>query len=111
MVLTDEISYVRRDRAGYVAFGTPFSGDWADVGENISAPISALYRLEWAAENERTPLGTVATVRTVMRNTLFFADDPSYTGLLLDAACDFASAVPAFRLAFAPDNRVWDMIK
>ena len=45
-----------------------------------------------------------------MRNILFFAADPELTARLLDAACDFAAAVPAFRLTFAPDARVWSTI-
>ena len=44
-VLTDEISYVRRQGDAYVAFGTPFAGEWADVGEPISAPIAAIFQL------------------------------------------------------------------
>ncbi len=45
-LLTDEISYVRkRASSGYVAFGTPFTGELAKLGENVSAPIAALYLL------------------------------------------------------------------
>lgn len=109
-VLTDEISYVRKRNDEYVAFGTPFSGDWGDVGENVSAPVSTLFRLGWGPDNERTALNRTATVRTLMRNILFFAEDPAITGRLLDAACDFAASVPAFQLAFAPDARVWKAI-
>lgn len=110
VVLTDEISYVRWTDQGYVAFGTPFAGEWADVGEPVSAPLAALYRLDWASENSRQPLDRADAVRTLMRNILFFAADPSLTERLLDTACDVAAAVPAFRLAFAPDERVWDLI-
>jgi len=42
-----------------------------------------------------------------MRNILFFADDRRLVGHVLDAACDFASRVPAYTLRFAPDERVW----
>ena len=42
--------------------------------------------------------------------SLFFADDRALTCHLLDTACDFAASVPAFRLAFAPDARVWNTI-
>ena len=42
---------------------------------------------------------------------LFFADDPQLTRHLLDTACDFADAVQSFRLAFAPDARVWSTIQ
>lgn len=109
-VLTDEISYLRRAPDGYVAFGTPFAGEWADVGESVSAPVAALFRLDWGPDNHHERLDRMATVRTLMRNILFFADDPDLTGKLLDTACDFAGDVPAFRLAFAPDARVWDAI-
>jgi hypothetical protein len=109
-VLTDEISYVRRTAEGYVAFGTPFAGEWADVGEPASAPVASLFRLSWAADNRRQPLDQATTVQTLMRNILFFANDPSLTARLLDTACDFAAAVPSFDLAFMPDRRVWDSI-
>lgn len=33
VVLSDEISYVRRVGDGYVAFGTPFAGEWGEAGE------------------------------------------------------------------------------
>jgi hypothetical protein len=46
-----------------------------------------------------------------MRNILFFATDQSLTRHLLDTACDFAARVPAYRLAFAPDARVWSTIQ
>ena len=111
VVLTDEISYVRATPDGYVAFGTPFAGEWAEVGEPLAAPVGGLFRLAWAADNSCEPLDPATTVRTLMRNILFFANDPSLTKRLLDTACDFAAAVPAFRLAFAPDERVWDLIQ
>jgi hypothetical protein len=110
VVLTDEISYVRRTPDGYVAFGTPFAGEWGDAGERVSAPIEALFRLDRGPENIRERLDEATTVRTLMRNILFFADDPSLTKHVLDTACDFAARVPAFQLAFAPDARVWSFL-
>ena len=56
------------------------------------------------------PLGAATAVQLLMRNILFFAADPALTGHLLDTACDFAGAVPAFGLAFAPDARVWSTL-
>jgi hypothetical protein len=110
-LLTDEISYVRRTATGYAAFGTPFAGELGESGENISAPVRALFRLDRGPDNVHIRLSPAETVRTLMRNILFFAADPALTRLLLDAACDFAAAVPAFRLPFAPDARVWSTIQ
>jgi len=111
VVLTDEISYVRRVGGRYMAYGTPFAGEFSDAGEPISAPVAALFGLAWAPDPGREPLAEGAAVQILMRNILFFAADPALTGHLLDTACDFAGAVPAFRLAFAPDARVWSTIQ
>ena len=109
-LLTDEISYVRGTAEGYRAFGTPFAGELGESGDNGSAPIAALFRLDWGSDNAHERLTAAAAVRALMRNILFFADDRSLTSHLLDTACDFASRVPAFRLAFAPDARVWNTL-
>jgi hypothetical protein len=109
-LLTDEISYVRRTGDGYTAFGTPFSGELGEGGERVSAPIAALFRLNRGPDNLHERLTETEAIRTLMRNILFFADDRALTCHLLDTACDFAASVPAFRLAFAPDARVWNTI-
>ena len=44
-VLTDEISYVRKEADGYYAYGTPFAGDLARPGDNMKAPLAAVYLL------------------------------------------------------------------
>lgn len=110
-VLTDEISYVRRDAGGYVAFGTPFAGELSDLGQPASAPVAALFQLGRGADNQHDPLDTARTVQTLMRNILFFADDRGLAARVLDTACDFAAQVPAFELRFAPDARVWSTIQ
>jgi hypothetical protein len=110
-VLTDEVSYLRRTADGYVAFGTPFAGELSDLGEPASAPVAALFQLGRGADNQHDRLDAGRTVRTLMRNILFFADDPELVGRVLDTACDFAAHVPAFELRFAPDARVWSTIQ
>ncbi len=55
-LLTDEISYVRKLDDGYVAFGTPFTGELAKLGENTSAPVAALYLLAQGTENRIDPV-------------------------------------------------------
>src|SRR4029077_15541177 len=40
VLLTDEISYIRRGDPGYLACGTPFAGELARPGENAAAPIN-----------------------------------------------------------------------
>jgi hypothetical protein len=110
-VLTDEVSYLRREGDGYVAFGTPFAGERSELGEPANAPVAALFHLGRGAETRHDRLDEAETVQTLMRNILFFADDRELTARVLDTACDFAARVPAFKLHFAPDERVWRTIQ
>jgi hypothetical protein len=110
-LLTDEISYVRKQDEGYVAFGTPFTGELAKIGENTSAPVAALYLLAQGLENRIEPVAVADAGRELLANMLFFADDPELVHWAFQAACDFVDRVPVYRLTFVPDARVWEMIQ
>jgi hypothetical protein len=110
-LLTDEISYVRREGNRYVACGTPFAGELARVGENQSAPLDALFLLEKGSQNSIEPVPTAEAIQRLLRNILFFADDRELVKLVFQSACDFASLVPMRRLVFVPDQRVWALIR
>lgn len=109
-LLTDEVSYVRPEGEGYRAFGTPFAGELAKVGENVSAPVAAVYLLEKGTENAIEPLKPADAGRRLLENILFFAEDAELVKLVFQSACEFISRVPVFRLTFVPDEQVWEMI-
>ena len=109
-LLTDEISYVRKLGEDYVAFGTPFTGELAKLGENTSAPVAALYLLAQGPENRIEPVATADAGRELLANMLFFAEDQELVHCAFQAACDFVHRVPVYRLTFMPDARVWEMI-
>src|ERR1700686_4220547 len=70
-LLTDEISYVRREGNRYLAYGTPFAVELARVGENRCAPLSALFFLEKGPENRIEPISTPEAIQRLLRNILF----------------------------------------
>jgi len=114
-LLTDEISYVRKQEAGkqdlgYVAYGTPFTGELAKLGENVSAPIAALYLLAKGAENRIDPIPPAEAARSLLANLLFFAEDEELVQATFHSAFEFVSRVPVSRLTFVPDARVWELI-
>jgi hypothetical protein len=109
-LLTDEISYVTRQPGGYTAVGTPFYGELARPGENMRAPISALYLLAKGPQNRIEPVVGADAVRGLMANILFFARDPEFVNRVFEAANDFVKCVPVRRLTFFPDTRVWELI-
>lgn len=109
-LLTDEISYVRRQGSKYVAFGTPFTGELAKLGENVSAPIAALYFLAKGDENRIDSVAPGDAARSFLANTLFFAKDEELVQATFHSAFEFISGVPVFQLTFVPDARVWELI-
>jgi len=109
-LLTDEISYLRKAAKGYTAFGTPFAGELAKPGENISAPLAAVYLLAKGEENTIEPVSETHAVRGVLESVLFFAKDPELVGHVFESACELVRQVPVLRLTFVPDARVWEMV-
>jgi hypothetical protein len=109
-LLTDEISYVRPQNAQYIAFGTPFTGELAKVGENVSAPIAAAYLLGKGPENRIEPVERGEAARALLANTLFFANDQELVQAVFDSALHFVETVPVSKLTFVPDARVWELI-
>src|SRR5580658_8407472 len=106
-LLTDEISYVRREGNRYIAFGTPFAGELAKPGENVRAPLAALYLLAQGPENRIDPVGEADATRAVLESVLFFAHDSELVGHVFDSVCELVKRVPVQRLTFVPDSRVW----
>jgi len=109
-LLTDEISYIRPDGNGFRAFGTPFAGELATLGENVSAPVSTLFFLEKGEENRVENVSKDQAMRSLLRNILFFAEDSELVNLVFQSACNFVERVSIRRLVFVPDRRVWERI-
>jgi hypothetical protein len=109
-LLTDEISYIRHQSDGYRACGTPFAGELARAGQNMSAPIATLFLLDKGPRHRVEPVDRGEALRSVLRNILFFAEDQELVKGVFQSACDFVQTVPVQRLIFAPDQRVWELI-
>lgn len=109
-LLTDEASYVRKVDGRYMAYGTPFAGELGVAGENISAPIAALYLLAKGPENRIDQIDPAVAIRRLLRNILFFAHQSDLVRQVFESACAFVAAVPVYQLTFFPDQRVWELI-
>lgn len=110
-LLTDEISYLRRNGHGYLAYGTPFAGELARVGENVQAPLAALYLLQKGPENAIEPVKGSEAARKLLENVLFFTHDTELVGLVFESACELVRNVPVYTLTFVPDESIWEQIK
>lgn len=110
-LLTDEISYIRREGGQYFACGTPFAGELEQAGENVHAPVQHLFFLAKGEENRIEPIKQADALRALLRNILFFADDSELVGKVFRTACEFLECVPVSRLTFYPDQRVWELVQ
>ena len=120
ILLTDEISYVRKAEGAsgassaatphYDAHGTPFAGELARVGEHCSAPLRALYLLQQGPENRVGEVPRAAAIQALLRNILFFAHDAELVQRVFEGACEFVDSVPVRTLTFRPEAAVWDLI-
>ena len=111
ILLTDEISYIRRDECGYTGCGTPFAGELARPGENAMAPIEHLFFLAKGPQNRIDPIPPADALRMLLRNILFFADDADLIKMVFRSAMEFLGRIPVSRLTFYPDQGVWDLIQ
>ena len=109
-LLTDEISYVRRDGQSYRAFGTPFAGELAKIGVNVSAPLQSIYLLAQGPSNRFDEIKSGDAARAILRNMLFFAEDSALVNRLFETALHLVSHVEVRRLTFVPNQSVWDLI-
>jgi hypothetical protein len=94
----------------FEAFGTPFAGELARLGENLRAPLAALYLLAQGPENRIEPMSDAEAARELLQNILFFARDDELVGMIFQTVCDFVRRVPVRRLVFTPDARVWELV-
>ncbi|HET9399438.1 MAG TPA: hypothetical protein VFO34_00675 [Candidatus Acidoferrales bacterium] len=109
-LLTDEISFVQRERGCYFGCGTPFTGELNRSGENIRAQIGALYFLEQSQRNEILPIASSAACRRLLENVLFFANDGELVNQVFQSVCEFLAEVPVHVLRFKKDRSAWDLI-
>jgi hypothetical protein len=112
-LLSDEVSYIRRDPTdpgGYVACGTPFTGELERVGANTSASLAGLYRLVQGSDHRVEPMSTADAARAVLECVLCFAADATLVKRVFEAACDLVARVPVNTLVFRRDPGAWDLI-
>jgi len=94
----------------FSAYGTPFAGELARIGQKVRAPLATLFLLQQGPENRIEPVSEGQAVRELMRHVLFFAQDEELVGMIFQTVCDFVRRVPVRRLVFKKDASVWELI-
>lgn len=97
--------------SAFQAFGTPFAGELARLGQKMEAPVAALLLLAQGAENRIESLSAAEAARQLLRHVLFFSHDDELVAMVFATVCEFVKCVPVGRLTFAPDTRVWELMQ
>jgi hypothetical protein len=110
-VLTDESLALLHNGGRWVAYTTPFWGDYDPGPSSVeSAPLAGLFHLVKAAANRVTRLSWQEAVRELSQSLMYQIRDPAYEAALFRQACALASEVPCYRLEFRPTAEVWDTV-
>lgn len=110
-LLSDELSIIRLWEGRAVSYGTPFWGELARGGENLSAPLSGLYFLRKSDRHAVEALRPREALERLLPNVVFFAREADLTGRLLEVSAALVEAVPCFDLFFLPDPGFWRVVE
>jgi hypothetical protein len=110
-LLTDEISFIRPAGEEFFAWGTPFAGELGIPGDDVAAPVAAICFPEHAPHQRLTRMGPAEALKRLMKNILFFADDPELVQLVFETAARFVEKTSVYRLEFQPDVSVWSLME
>lgn len=111
VVLSDELTILRRQGDGYRAYGTPFWGELQKNGENISAPLAGLNLLVKDTKAFLEPMPQRKALQALLPCVLFFAHEKPLVNRAVDRAADIVATVPARAMHFLPDNSFWRLLE
>lgn len=100
-VITDEITVIRREGAGYRVSGVPWRG------RRLSAPLAGLFRLRKAGETSFAPLAPVEALRQLLPSVFFSRADSAELGRFLEIGGELVTRVPCYEMHFRPDLSFW----
>ena len=95
-MINDDKPLVRKKNGKFIIYGTPWDGKH-HIGNNISAPIGAVFFLEQAKENRADPLDGVTALTLLLQQTVI----PETKGALqklLDMLSSLIETVPMYKL-------------
>lgn len=95
-MINDDKPLVREQDGSFIIYGTPWNGKH-HIGNNISAPIKAVFFLEQAPENSAEPLDAFTALSLLLQQTVLPTDRGDMAALL-DMLGRLIEQVPMFRL-------------
>lgn len=95
-MINDDKPIIRKNNGKFTAYGTPWMGK-AEIGNNTSAPIKAVYILKRGNENSVAKIKPGAVFKDILEATVI-PDEKSAMSELLTLLDEFFTSVPLFIL-------------
>lgn len=109
-VLSDELVAVRRAAGGWQVFSTPFWGEFAQPGTNLSVPLKAIYILQHASQHRLEPLPLRRALSALFQCSLQFAEGAAVAEWMLNTVSALIREVTVYHLHFLPDLGFWKLV-
>ncbi len=109
-VLSDELVAIRRLPEGWSVFGTPFWGDFARAGVNLSAPVRAVYLLSHGRVHCVEQMTKRDALKGLLQCALQFAEGAQVAEWMLGVVSALVRDIPFYRMHFLPDVGFWSLV-
>jgi hypothetical protein len=109
-VLSDDLVLTYLTKTGGRICGTPFVGEYAAAGVNLSAPLVGIYFLHQASHNRVVRVTPRDALRPLLRSVMYFGQEKASNQAVLDLALSFCEQIPCYNLHFLPDATFWRCI-
>jgi hypothetical protein len=108
-ILSDETTGVLLPANGapLTAYGTPFSGDWGQPGEEMGAPLKALVFPQHSEENKLTPLPPGEVLKRLLPCVFTYTTWQPRLEKIFALAGRLAELAPGYLLQFRPEAEFW----
>jgi hypothetical protein len=102
-ILSDEVVAVKNNRI----YGTPFWGEFREGRGNFNAKTAELFFLKRGKEFRVTKLNFKDSMKSLLKNVLFFSKEPRFAGKLLYICENCVEEFPCRNLYFYPTRLFW----
>ena len=110
VILSDEAVIVLKKDGKWLAYGTPFYGTLAYVGENIAVELAALIKISKAPFYNLQKLPRQRALRELLKAVIILDDSLEQKEKNLSNALNVLKDVPSHELEFLPEPEVWQFV-
>lgn len=111
LLLSDELTVIRKIDDEFFAYGTPFWGEFGKGGENSGFRLKNLYFLNSGIINSIVPYSSVFAVQQLLSTILLFINDKKVNDIILDTIMDLINNVSSYKVIYNQNDDIWREMK